>query len=215
MSRRVIIILTLVSGVLSLVYILASYYGYDRYMTMRVKQPTRYIETYKELPKAAKDRVVISISPSPNKVGSIRPMVNSILDQTVRVDQILLPCKYRDRDSLPGYIKDVATICPVSKDYGDGIRFIPVLLKEKDSRTMIIVLKDNVVYGKDYIETLVSTSELHPHSLITDQNQYGLLLRPNCIGTEFLSRDDVFDEAWFLTHAKNVVTVDYDGNHKF
>jgi hypothetical protein len=205
---------TSIFTVISLVLIIAGYYGYTRYIQLRMKSPETYIKNYKNLPKATEQRTVISFTTTPDRFDKIKPFISSILDQTVRVDQILFPCT--QKYELPQYLKDIVTVCPAGKDYGDGTKFIPVLLKEKNADTSIIVLKDNVVYGKDYIEYLTTEGGKYPKSVITDQNRYGMLIKPECYDCNLPEKNNgLFDEAWFLQNAKDLKVVVYDENHKY
>lgn len=217
MRKKTIIIWAAILTVISLVITIASYYGYIRYLQLRMGSPQRYIEKYKNLPKATEQRTVISFTTTPDRFGKIKPFVSSILDQTVRVDQILYPCgqKYE----LPDYLLQIVTVCPVGKDYGDGTRFIPVLLKEKSADTGILVLKDNVVYGKDYVEYMTAKGIEYPKSAIVDQKRCGMLIRPECYDSRLFDEsgrnDVVFDEDWFLKNALNLQVVEYGENIRY
>lgn len=214
MRKKTILIWSIALTVISIIFTIATYYGYIRYVQLRIGSPQSYIEKYKNLPRANDQRTVISFTTTPDKLDKIKPFISSILDQTVRVDQILFPCT--ETYQLPQYLKDVVTICPAGKDYGDATKFIPVLLKEKDSRTCIITLKDNVVYGKNYIELLTTEASKYPKSVVTDQNMYGLLIRPECYDCGIIDKENsVFDETWFLQNAKDVKVITCDENHKY
>lgn len=214
MNKRTIIIWTIITSLLSLIFILASYYGYIRYLQIRIKPSSDYAEKYKYLPRASKNRTIISFYTPEKNLDKIKPMINSILDQTVRVDQILLPCSY----SIPEYLKTVVSPCPVMKNYGKGTAFVPVLLKEKNADTAIIVLKDGIVYGKDYIETLVTRSEQDFNTVITDQKQDGVLIRPECYdncNALMSNSGQNLDEKWLVDNAKNVAVIEYDENIRY
>ena len=212
MNKRTIIIWTIITSLLSLVFIVATYFGYIRYVQMRTTPIAKYAEKYKFLPRAGKNRTVVSFYTSEKNLDKIKPMINSILDQTVRVDQILLPCSYAILDDL----KTVVSACPVMKNYDKATPFVPVLFKEKNADTSIIVLKDNVVYGKDYIETLVTGADQDPNSVIVDQKRDGILIRPECYDcTDITANPKILDENWFLKNAKNVDIIEYDQNIRY
>jgi hypothetical protein len=215
MEKRKIIILTIVSTLVSLVFILLSYYGIDRYLTLHVKSSENFIKEYSKLPKAAKNRVVISFSVTPDNINNLKPMINSILDQTVKVDQILLVVSNTNM-KIPKYMSDVANMIPAGKDYGRGTKLIPTLLREKDCDTTIIALDSNVVYGKDFIETMVEESEKNPDTLLIDRKGYAMLVKPLCFGCDVIDRKkETFDDDWFLDKTtKNYYTVDYSENYK-
>ena len=181
---------------------------------MRINPSSDYTEKYKYLPRASKNRTIVSFYTPEKNLDKIKPMINSILDQTVRVDQILLPCSY----NIPDYLRTVVSPCPVMKNYGNGTAFVPVLLKEKNADTSIIVPKDNVVYGKDYIETLVTNSEQDSNSVITDQNRDGILIRPECYDncSDLMSNSSQnLDKKWLVDNAKHVAVIEYNENIRY
>ena len=56
---------------------------------MHLHTSENYINNYKNL-KKIKNNVILSFTTTPEKIEKIRPMLNSILDQTIRVDKIVL-----------------------------------------------------------------------------------------------------------------------------
>jgi hypothetical protein len=140
-------------------------------------------------------------------------MFNSLLDQTVKVDQICIVVPMSNIDDIPGYIRKVANVFPAGKDYGQGTALIPILLKEKECDTIIIALENNVVYGKDFIETMVDASKAHPGTVLTDTKKKALLIKPEYYGCEILdSNQDKYDHSWFIKQAKKAKVVDYTEN---
>jgi hypothetical protein len=83
--------LFILTTLLSLFITILYYYGITRYLTLYIKDTNSYLENYKNLDKADNEtKVIISLSVPPEKIDKIRPMINSILDQTVKVNQIVL-----------------------------------------------------------------------------------------------------------------------------
>lgn len=217
MHKRKIIIYTMISTIISVLFILGSYYGFNRYIALHVKSPTHLIKSYSQLPKALDKRVIVSFTTTPREIHNIKPMILSILDQTVKVDQIVLviPNNMKKKYRIPQYLNDIVTIAPCAKDYGCGTPIIPNLLREKEKDTIIIVLKDNKVYGKDFIEMLVEESEIAPDHALVDSNNNVVLLKPSHYGCDVLDREkDQFCNGWFISHAKKTKMVDYSENYK-
>ena len=70
-------------------------------MNLYIYNPKSYIKKYFDLEKACNKKVVINLSISnPDK---LKPVINSLLDQTVRVDEISINTDKK----LPDYIKDL------------------------------------------------------------------------------------------------------------
>ena len=213
MKKKTIIIWTLVGTLLSLVMILLSYFGIIRYLTLHVSGTENFIEGYSKLPEATKERIVISFAAEPKDFDNLKPMLNSLLDQTVKVDQIGIVVPLAHITDVSSDIKKIANVFPAGKDYGQGTALIPILLKEKECDTIIIALDNNVVYGKDFIEIMVDKSKEYPDTVLTDTKRKSLLLKPEYYGCEILeSSQDKYDHEWFLNQAKKAKVIDYSEN---
>lgn len=218
MEKRKVIIITLISTVFSLVMILFSYFGITRYLSLHVKSSEDFIKEYKGLPKASKGRVVLSFTTTPDKIKKMKPMINSILDQTVKVDQIALviPYKYKGKKyDVPEYIKEVANVFPSGKDYGPGTKLIPILLREKECDTTIIALNDNRVYGKDFVEVMIEESKKTPYTVLVAKGNTAMLVKPEHYGCDVINRGkEKFQDEWFTNHTKKSRIINYGENYK-
>lgn len=213
MKKKTMIIWTLIGTLLSLAMILLSYFGIVRYLTLHVSGTDKLVEGYSQLPEATDGRVVISLSVQHNDFDRLKPVLNSLLDQTVKVDQIGVVVPLGDETKVPDYIKKIANVFPAGKDYGEGTALIPILLKEKECDTIIIALSNDVVYGKDFIEVMVDSVEEHPDTVLTDTKRKAILVKPEYYGCEILdSAQDTYDHDWFLKQAKKAKVVDYSEN---
>ena len=70
MKKLTIIIFTIISTVISLVWTLCSYYGIQRYFTCLFAKKCD-IKNYSKLPRACDDRVVISFTTTPDKIEKL------------------------------------------------------------------------------------------------------------------------------------------------
>ena len=193
--------------------ILLSYFGIVRYLTLHVSGTDKLVEGYSNLPKATDGRVVVSFAAKPKDFDKLKPMINSLLDQTVKVDQIGIVVPLTNETEVPDYVKNIANIFPAGKDYGDGTSLIPILLKEKECNTIIIALKHDVVYGKDFIEMMVDKADEYPDTVLSDKKRKAILVKPEYYGCEILdSTQDNYDRDWFLNQAKHAKIVDYTEN---
>ena len=216
MNKSTVIIITIISTVLSVLLIIGSYYGIDRYIYLHMKSPEYFINKYSHLPKAnLKNRTVISFSTTPEKINKIKPMINSILDQTVKVDAIYMVLLADKNYNTPRYITNVATVVLAGKDYGGGTKIIPILLKEKECDTIIIALNDNVVYGQDFIFTMIEESNKNPGTVLLDKKGDVMLVKPEYFGCDVINREkEDFDNNWFLDKSKNNKIIEYNENYK-
>ena len=120
MKRRTMIIWTLVGTFLSLAIILLSYFGIIRYFTLHMSSTDGFTEGYSKLPKASDTRVVVSFAAKADDIDMLKPMLNSLLDQTVKVDQIGMVLPLHNEIDLPDYLKKVVNVFPAGRDYGQG-----------------------------------------------------------------------------------------------
>jgi hypothetical protein len=126
-----------------------------------------YVENYKQLDKIEKtNRVVISLTTTPEKMKHLTPVINSLLDQTVKVDLISLVVPDENGYDLPNNLKDSVTIFKTQQNNGCLTPLLSSLIREEESTTIIIILGDNQIYGKDFIETLLEESVNNPTSII-------------------------------------------------
>lgn len=217
MDKRKVIIMTIISTIISLVMIFFAYYGVTRYLSLHFKSSKGLIEKYSQLPKASNGRVVISFTTTHERVNKIKPMLNSILDQSVKVDLIalIIQTEYKDKYNIPKYITDVANIFPAGKDYGDGTKLIPILLREKECNTIIVALNDDTVYGKDFIETIVDDAAKNPNTVLLDKSGSAILVKPEYFGCDVINEErEDFNTEWFVNRSKKNKVIDYDENYK-
>ena len=165
MNRRYIM-WSMFWSLLSLIWILISYYGIDRYCKLGFCD---YSESYLKLPRVnSKGKVIISISTDECDFGKIKRMINSVLDQTVHVDQIILSVNENNLIEIPSDLKTSNIIIEhkLSSDYGKCNALCSPLTREKDGDAKIIVLNDKQVYGPDLVNDLIQASEKNPDNVI-------------------------------------------------
>ena len=217
MEKRTIIIMLIISTLISLSVIILSYFGIIRYIMIKFQSPESFITNYHKLPKN-KEKIILAVSTTPERINKIQPMIISILDQTIKVDQIslILPQKYiEENNTIPNYLTKIVNILPSGKKYGSECcnSLIPMLLHEKECDTIIIALKDNVIYGKDFIEKMLSESENNPDMVLKDQKNKSLLVKPEHYDCNILDRtNNYFNDDWFMNKAKNKV-INYTENY--
>ena len=215
MERKTFIIYLIIS-ILSIIYTAIVYYGYDRLFMLKIFGCKRYTEKYVRLPRAnSKSKVIISMQTSSKHLLDHKPNINSILDQTVHPDQIIVSINKDTSLEVPDYIKDANIILlhTLSQDYDKCASFISPLLREKDASTKIIIVGGNQIYGADFIQCLVDESEKFPEEIIyikgyngkkfvqdNDKKDYGIdndivdlnegvLIKPKFFPADIISND--------------------------
>jgi hypothetical protein len=218
MKKLTVIILAIISTVISLLFIFLSYFGLTRYVGCYFKNTYKLIEKYNKLPKGSENRVIISFTCTPNKVEKLKPFINSILDQTVKVDLIAFittPETDNQKYNIPKYVKDIAILIPSGRKYGKGTKIIPMLLREKECGTIIIGLDENIIYGQDFIYTILEESNKHPKCILIDKKGSVMLLKTDHFDCDVINRENEnFDNNWFLSKCKDSKRIEYTENYK-
>lgn len=215
MKKQSIIISTLISTILSVVFILLTYYGITRYISLHVSSEEKYIKNYSKIPTSKNKNIILTFTCDPKNFKKLKPMLNSILDQTLRVQQIYFVMPYNYQKEIPSYVKSIATIFPTIKNYGECTDIIPVLLSEKEEDTIIISLNPNYVYGKDFIEYIIGESDNFSGHVINDKRTSTVLFKPKYFDSEIIDRSMTdFRKDWFVSKSKKVHTLKYLENYK-
>lgn len=165
------------------------YYGFDRCLLLRLcsdKKAKKMIENYAKLPPASDDRTVITFAS--NDDHNILPTVLSLLDQTVRVNQIALnSCLKKQPSDICLQAINVFRVSPKTEQFR-GI--IPTLEREKDAKTNIIWMRDDYVYGKDFIETLIDAYKKPTQAVVAKNSRgeiIGILLKSDALKTTIIN----------------------------
>lgn len=124
--------------------------------------PSDPIESQKE--------VYISLTTLPDRIHKIKPVLISLLDQSIPAKTIFLNVPKKTRTGEPFPIPEELNQIPrlqinyIPKDLGPGTKFLPLL---KDPRipddALLIVLDDDQVYPKNLIECYLQATADNPH----------------------------------------------------
>lgn len=209
MKKKTMLILIFVSNFLMLIFLILQYFGITRYLSLHYSKCEPYIKTYGSLPvnKVDNQRVVISFSVSPENITKINPMILSILDQTIKVDEISLNVYSGLKYDIPEKFKDMMNIYKCGKDYKELTKLVPTLLREHEKNTIIICLDEMIVYGKDFIEKLIDESVKNPDKVIL--TKHAILIKP-----DYVDKNIVSEISGTFSYIKPTHTVSYVENYK-
>jgi hypothetical protein len=181
MNKKTMLIISLIFSILALLYLISDYYGGNRYIIMHMKEHDNYIKNYGKLKKASKERVIVCFSNTDPNLPNINPFLNSILDQTVRIDEIMLITPYHNIEKIPQKYKKILTVHGHHKNYYNVSNLICSVLTEPEANTKIIIVESSIVYPVDFIETMVSESDRNPDKIIYGSEnkdvKYGILIK--------------------------------------
>jgi hypothetical protein len=209
--KALILKLSIFLSILTILYLILSYFGVLRNISLFTKNTRDLAEKYRYKTKSnfCKNNKIIIVVYSKNPASDkLKCAINSILDQTVKVDSVLLVTN--NQEEIPQYLKYVVTPLPIDKDYGYGNKIIPPMLKEKEKNVIILPI-ENKIYGNDYVETLLEKSQENPDCQIFNQDNDLVLYKINNFSNDIISRDNkIFDKKWFNLKSKNKITLEYD-----
>lgn len=113
-------------------------------------------------------RVVVSLTTIPERVDLIGPALRGLMDQTLPADRIILAWPRASRRSGAAYPEPrniPAGVDIVScEDAGPATKLLPALQAEPDA--LIIVADDDVIYPRDFIESLVRAHLAEPRAAL-------------------------------------------------
>ena len=150
------IIITSMIIMFAVLILIIVHYNFYRYLMMHLDiSDETSIKNYMQKKRAPyQHKIIVSLTTSCNRVKKLKPMIKSILNQTVRIDQIALNVSKKCK--VPEEIEQMVNVYVCGREYGEGTKCIPTILRETDSETLLILLEDNYIYNENFIETVVN-----------------------------------------------------------
>lgn len=212
--KKNILIIALIVSILSMIYMFLNYYGFIRYANLRLSSPEHFLKHMNTIPKN-KDRIIVVFNLNKKITRRNITFINSILDQTVRPNEISLLLSYSKNEKVPDSIKNIVSTCGYSKDYGQYNSILYPILKEPDANTKILILNPNLIYGKDFLSIMIEKSDQNPNKIVyvnAHKQSDGILVTPNNLSKDFynnLSSKENCMSQWLLENSKEIVSADY------
>jgi len=166
-----------------------------------------------------KSKIIVSITCEPSNIKNLMPMLVSIFDQQVQIDNIALniphKTKHGETYDIPENLKDIVSIYSCH-DYGkkQNNNIIPTILRESEYGTIIISLDENVIYGKTFLKKLLKESMRNNNRAFFFNE--GMLVKPEFFSSEILyveNDDDKFIDVKKYIKAQSIL-FEYYENYK-
>ena len=132
-----------------------------------------FVGIFKYKTPKKKQRIIVSLSTLPSRVGNLYRVLNSILENEIKPDIVYVNIpKYSNREKKEYYIPENlkrmenVKINIVDQDYGPITKLYPTLFEERNPDTIIICIDDDKEYDKKLIGHLVSVSDLYPNECV-------------------------------------------------
>ena len=199
---KIIHIISIVASLLSIIVSILVYFGIIRFIKLYMSKSTeKYIEKYTDLPFVSKKRVVVVLSvQNETQLKNILPTINSLLDQTVRVNQLFLVLPCNTEYDIPENLKKILTVITPGKIYDEQYQdIITILQREKEKEIFIIKASNSIIYGNEFIENIIETAESNPDSVIKDNSNSFLIIKPDLV-----ILDDNSNFTGFVDNVKNI-----------
>lgn len=116
--------------------------------------------------------IYISLTTTPYRINQIMPVIQSLKDQTFKVDKIFLNIPDVSRRTgqsynIPDPLRNDADLTIVrGSDWGPVTKILGCLSKIVDPEAIIIVVDDDRVYNSNMVEQFHKQSRLHPDGVI-------------------------------------------------
>ena len=152
-----------------IIFLVVNYIDGPRYLKMGECSLRKLDREYKN--KKIVKNCIISLTTTPARISEIKPIITSLLDQSVAVEEIRInvpriSCK-GVKYEIPKWLSEMKNvrIYRQIKDWGPATKLIPSLLDKKNKDKRIIVLDDDVIYGYNTLETLVEYFNKHNYKV--------------------------------------------------
>jgi hypothetical protein len=220
MNKKTKIILIIFFTLFSFIIIFTTYFGFDRYLSIllysKYSNNNKYIKNYHKLNEFSpkQSNIIISLSANYEELNKIKPCINSILDQTIRINKIyLFVIGNNDLQDIPAYLKEIVIIVP-TKDYKDNTKIISILIKEKEADTIILSLENNIIYGKDFIEIMLEEMIKNQNTILIDSKNTCILFKPLYFNTEIINKKYFINDNKIIENIEHNKIINYNENYK-
>lgn len=179
-----------------IIVILCYYYGYYRFFILHYVDEMEYITNYRNISHHQMNtKVIVSVTTTPERIKYLKPMLKSILNQSVRIDEIALNIPSKYDIEIPDTIQHMSNIYRTGRDYGKATKCLPTIFREGDMNTIIIMLDDDYIYGYDFIKSILNLSAKYPNKALIGKGVF--LIKPFFIKEDIIdiTKDKIDDES--------------------
>ena len=127
--------------------------------------------------RSSKSNVYVSLTTTPGRLANLLPTLNSLLQQTLVPDKIILniPKVFKKTGQLylvPSELHKFPRLLLNScVDYGPATKLLPTLQLLNDPTTIIVTVDDEYIYPDSMIETLVKSAQHDPDAAFSYAGQ--------------------------------------------
>ena len=156
--------------------VICIHYNIPRYIKINLN-PLSSMESYINIPKVKVNTpVIVCFTTTPKRINRCKYTIESILSQSVRVDEIRIHIPMNIKYKIPQWLKllekrlSVFKIIRCKKDYGPLTKLLPILYDKKlPINSRIIYIDDDMIYNKNMVKNLISYSIMKPNNVICNK----------------------------------------------
>jgi hypothetical protein len=118
-------------------------------------------------------KVYITLTTIPDRIGKIRPVLDSLWDQSLRPEKIILnvpaiSARFPEPFEIPAFIKNRSYVeVNFSEDVGPATKLLPTLRKfQHEQDVTLIVVDDDQVYPRGLVAHYCRTSPKYPEAVV-------------------------------------------------
>jgi hypothetical protein len=220
-------IIFLIITILSIIFSILSYYGLIRYFSIYFTSLEKYANIYKSSSDITIDNIkkivvtftlskeqIISLNTSNYELVKLENTIKSLLDQTKKIDMIVINIPKNDiiNKSIHKRLSNFVSIFYINKNLTYGNSLIPTLKRESENNTVIISIPSTyIIYGKDFIETIVDNFVNNKKSIRCNSNI--LLVTPSMFNDSILNIENT-NINWIDNYINNYYDINYSENYK-
>ena len=116
--------------------------------------------------------VIVSLSTIPPRFGKLQPVLNTLLDQTLKADEICIyvPQKYKrfgSYDMRQLKVPKGVSVKVVEEDLGPATKVLPCIQENQGKDVCIVYCDDDRLYARTWLEALVGEMVIRPNHAVT------------------------------------------------
>lgn len=139
----------------------------------RAARLSRWPELRRHALRPGRQRVVVGLTTLPSRIDHLRPTLAALLDQSEPADELVVVLPPRslreDRDYVvPPWLEaaEAITVLRTPRDEGPASKLLPLLRRERDPDTLLVAVDDDVLYPRDFLQTLLAAHERDPDAAL-------------------------------------------------
>lgn len=126
-----------------------------------------------------RSQIIVSLSTSPQRILKIKPMIDSIINQNLVPDKIILNLPYVFKrnnskfDQIPSFLtKNKLVFINWCEDIGPLTKILPSIQLAKSPNDIVICVDDDILYPKYLIKKMVAKATLLPNCVVTGMGYF-------------------------------------------